>query len=124
MGTFWDYPCPARGAADLKHQHARDCNDHALGQCCECGMTFQEWADQRRPGIMPPRFSVAQRLSDMGLMTVPDREDDLVEPRYITGDGPQGSAWGLGRGELTDRQKVRVRRYVDFHLLHGRELQG
>lgn len=47
--------------------------------------------------------------------------ETLVEPRAITGDGPQGNKWGLGRGELTPRQQLRVERFVEFHRRFGRE---
>lgn len=113
---FWGLHCPARPGNDLLHRHARDCTDgHAIDQCCECGYRASEW---RPPvALVAAPVSVADRLRDIGVGPDP-RDQVLVEPKMITGHGPQGPKEGprvYGRGaDLTplDMQRLLFHIYV------------
>jgi hypothetical protein len=90
----------------------------------------------------PPDIDVQARLKSLGIMgswaEMPDgtllhlstekdtRMEDIhaapehdentpVEPRAITGEGPQGPKYGIGRGEATPRFLQRVKSYVQFY---------
>jgi hypothetical protein len=43
----------------------------------------------------------------------------MVEPRSITGTGPQGATWEKGRGELTPRQKNRLVGWSGWETYNG-----
>lgn len=117
----WLDQCPARGYG-LTHAHDRDCRDgHIAGQCCECGgfpgPIVAEQPSQPPTIVMPP-LDVQARLHALGLDHGEDTgmedirqehdEDTPVEPRMVTGDGPQGKTTGPGRGDLTPRQMTRL----------------
>lgn len=130
---YWSQQCPARGSG-LTHVHWNQCSPdghpgsdtgHHYGQCCHCGGYASQMA---REAVMPP-LDVAARLRQMGLITdegtpVATEQDtgleDIhaentpVEPKAITGEGPQGHRWGRGRGEFGWRDERRVEAYVGF----------
>lgn len=51
---------------------------------------------------MPRPMDILAQLQWMDLMRFERPEDILVEPRYITGNGPQGDNLARGRGNLTE----------------------
>jgi hypothetical protein len=42
-----------------------------------------------------------------------------VEPKAVTGGGPTGTPFGIGRGELTPRFRERVIKYVEYAKVRG-----
>lgn len=81
--------------------HRPDAFSSACVYCgCEVRSSFER--PFRPHGIL-------EQLAADGLVSVsPLREDILVEPRAITGNGPQGNPHGIGRGELRPDDKSRV----------------
>jgi hypothetical protein len=69
----------------------------------------------------PLNYRPTEHVMDQQPAAPEHREDTLVEPRAITGNGPQGIKWAIGRGDLTPRQQERLLRYVEFHRRFGRE---
>lgn len=140
--SFWQEECPARGPA-LTHTHWNQCtpqahpgeeSGHYPFQCCHCrGM------DPSARGTvlvvqMPPTLEqhIRAQLASLGITgswgpgDVPEQpasdehtDDELVEPRMITGEGPKGRLDGEGRwhlpGQLTERDQRRIANYVAFH---------
>jgi hypothetical protein len=102
--------CPMRTRGMPHYERAT-----ARGTCDFCG---QNITDERVGPNVPSTatqasvepVNVVERLVTMGLI-LPDalkdseRGDIMVEPRMITGDGPTGKDWKVGRGPLTARQK-------------------
>lgn len=89
--------CPRRGPG-LRH-HADAVGGYLV--CRECGVRLVD----PKPSGPPQPFSIVLRLRQLGY-NMP--EEPLVEPRAITGDGPQGSVRGPGRGALAPRQIKRL----------------
>jgi hypothetical protein len=120
-GGFWTLPCPARGPG-LTHVHDKQCDSgHAIGQCCFCG------ASMLLTSMAQAQQAMARRLKEMGLMSVTplnddppeERDETLVEPKMVTGNGPQGQNWSRNFGrfyrgvaELTEQDKRRLKFYV------------
>lgn len=96
---FWASNCPARGPA-LTHAHWNKCHPqtghpttgdtHTYDQCCHC----------------------LRSHADMDVHDESVRDDILVEPKAITGLGPQGNPRGRGRGPLTGSDEARLNFYV------------
>lgn len=97
---FWASQCPARGAG-LDHAHWSKCHPntghpdtgdtHRYEQCCHC-MRAHDDAEVHDESV---------------------REDDvLVEPKCVTGNGPQGNPRGRGRGNLTEQDQKMLTFYV------------
>lgn len=110
MHPWWANDCPGRGPA-LSHTPSQD--DQTL--CLHC-LQRVNTAPARPP--MPP-VDVAARYRALGLEMPhipppPHDEDELVEPSHITGKGPQGPAWGVGRGVPTLRFFARVEAFVGW----------
>lgn len=53
-------------------------------------------------------------VDDTTTTTEDHRDNDLVEPRMITGEGPTGKSWGIGRGPLTGRDMRRIVHTVEY----------
>lgn len=125
--------CPVRGPGLSHTQNGRDGSP-----CIECGTLITSVPPR---GIPPsatqaspadwPMINVDERLRALGLAGTyrsiagsrdmepqndapAHTEDTLIEPRAITGNGPQGSQWGLGRGSLTPRDKQRIVQTVEY----------
>jgi hypothetical protein len=109
---FWFRDCPMRGPA-LKHHHEQNCTDgHSYSQCCFCGESYTAVAIA--PAPMPP-LDVQARLTALGMIpptaptAEPEHKDDtVVEPKAITGNGPTGPVDSRGRGGLTKRLEERL----------------
>lgn len=103
MDTFLDGPCPARPGRG-HYPAPPDLLGILADQCRDCG---------KRVELVPQTLALVE----------PDKhqEDDLIEPRMITGKGPQGSPFERGRGTLTEPQKVSLLNHVEFNKLYGRE---
>ena len=107
---YWQEDCPARGVL-LSHTFGPGDNP---GVCAFCG-------GSPAARIMPP-LDVQARLAALGLgqspgpLTVEELHalDTLVEPRAITGLGPQGPNYGRGRGEFTWRDQQRLIARITF----------
>ena len=87
---------------------------------------------QRPPQEMAPQFDVAARVNEARATAqaapAPGANTDAPEPRMITGTGPQGHRWGLGRshdgeGGLTTRDKANLAARRAFLDKFGRENQ-
>lgn len=106
---WWSEDCPKRGPA-LSHIP----NDPGNGRCLFCDlpvgarllMTGEE-VDARLValGLTEPIVEVQQ---------IPHDDDTIVEPRYVTGEGPQGFRYGLGRGDASGRFLRRVEAFVGW----------
>lgn len=140
MSGFWSEDCPERGPA-LTHAHWDKCTPaahpgedggHMPFQCCHCraldpASKMESWPPEREPDLI----DVRSRLEALGLSTprvvrpnerdtgmedirAPLHDDSTpVEPRAVTGNGPDGVAWGPGRGALTPRQYERLLRVME-----------
>lgn len=152
MTGWWAEQCPRRSVG-LPHAHRKGCtieahdddreDGHYPFQCCEC-----EAFDPKSKAVVttPPPIDVQDRLNALGLMPPlgardivkglmsdqPPRrpeswdehmEHELVEPKYITGNGPTGTPWGLGRGELTPRFEARLLSYDRYVQRRGEVLE-
>jgi hypothetical protein len=120
----WDYrgnQCPKRGYG-LSHVQ------NGPATCVFCGIPITQ---EPPPGVpdtatqatvpdYQPFVSVAERLQDLGLMPPPLRDSEAheeqtpVEPKMITGQGPQGKPHGRGRGQFSDRDAHRAWSYVGW----------
>ncbi len=122
-GGFWSEQCPQRGPA-LTHAHGQSCladhgGRHAPTTCCHCGedeldgpaKAPESWP----PSAALPEVDIEARLRQIGLVVVEHEPDTMVEPRMITGNGPQGATWGKGRGkELTPADIRRLNFYTRY----------
>jgi hypothetical protein len=111
--------CPKRGPG---LSHIQDGRRRPNGSCVYCNVALPfrpppwEVYDVTPPPPVPPPFDVAGRLRALG-MVAPEPEpaepepDMPVEPKAITGDGPQGPTYGIGRG---DHLSERLRHKLDF----------
>ena len=126
MSDFWAAQCPARGPA-LTHAHGQSCpGEHEAGQCCHCGLFAKDWT-----GTPPVPLDVQQRLQSLGLIPdprefdLPPRVSDAIEPKMISGHGPQGRESGPGRGSLTPRQRRNLIARAQFtDYLDMKEAEG
>lgn len=125
--------CPARGPGLTHTLHGREGDP-----CVECGepLSMQPPRDYLPPTASqagpPPEVSidVVKRMRDLGFAGAyrditgakkvydqpkrdSDRDNVLVEPRMVSGTGPDGVTWGLGRGSLTPRQIDRLIRVAE-----------
>lgn len=96
--TFWQVQCPARGPG-LSHVHSVVCEsehgNHFHDECCECNLragNFRPASPDLGPNIPSPD----------------DEDDEPIEPKMVSGNGPQGRTDGKGRGILTERQQRRL----------------
>lgn len=99
---FWASQCPVRGAG-LEHAHWNKCDpkgyhpgtadSHTFEQCCHCLRTH-DTVDVHDEAVAP------------------DPDGVLVEPKHITGLGPQGNPKGRARGPLTGSDEARLKFYV------------
>lgn len=129
-GAWWRKDCPSR-AAGLGHAHWAACNPdtghphtsfdvnagnkHPWNVCCHCEQPAPAEVEPKATEPVPP--SVAERLQQMGLMAKVTQIDDIpLEPKMITGDGPQGSIQRHGRfrepGVLSDDDLSRLGFFV------------
>lgn len=116
MYEYRGNPCPARPTG-LPH------TQQGL-KCLHCGTPVSAYpqndpAYPQKDASPAPPVDVTQRLRDLGLIGPEaesdlDREDIPVEPKAVTGQGPQGRPNGLGRGEFTARDMWRTVTYVRF----------
>jgi hypothetical protein len=125
----WKQQCPARGYG-LTHAHDTQCKDgHIAGQCCECGgFPGPQVAEHTHQFSVPPPLDVTARMKALGLLQEDTGMEDIraehddntpVEPKMITGNGPEGKPDGKGRGDLTYRQEMRIMRWKAFILEIG-----
>lgn len=94
-------------------------------QCCHCrGLDPGARATVQGPEVQPP-IDVTARLIALGLMPAiysedePHQDDDIIEPKMVTGDGPQGSPFGPGRGPITPRFEARLLSYDRYVQRRG-----
>lgn len=118
--------------------HPGEPSGHLPFQCCHCRGMDPGARGTIVGNSVPPPLDVPQRLRDIGIMgtwqempdgtlvhiedpsvnhgfrqTPPPRyertDDTLVEPRMVSGQGPQGPVDAPGRGPLTPAQQARIR---------------
>lgn len=126
---WWKQQCPERGVT-LTHTHASQCRSehegHTFDQCCHCGAVQPD--TEKATMVMPP-IDVAARLRALGYKQIPEPPVDEPEPAApdpyfdetapreplsVTGQGPTGPRYGLGRGILTPRAERRAVAYVGW----------
>lgn len=132
--SFWETDCPER-AVGLHHAHWSECQPgrqghpgtgetHVYGQCCHCKQTAQEFheAQQRqslaptKAATCPPHIFWLGRCTQCGKPPADERDDVLVEPKFVTGNGPTGPLRGqerlappaYGRGPFTQENYARL----------------
>jgi len=134
-------PCPRRGPGLT---HIQDRSMRPEGHCGFCGVRIL-FPAQMVTGPDPTQsneqaFDLNKILQSMGLLPDESLEPGCIldhaslrhgaecihchivhEGRLITDLGPQGNPNAIGRGVLTERQAMRLLRYVAFAESHGRE---
>ena len=132
MAEYFRNSCPARGPGLPHTMHG------APGSPCrECGLPLTTEPPNER---LPLSASEARRTlgtSHVGAEVYnrdfntreagvpPEHDDDTpVEPRAITGQGPQGRLSGRGRGPFTKRDADRAAAHVEYRRWLGQHGGG
>jgi hypothetical protein len=107
MNDYRGNQCPGRDAG----------LSHVTGYANVCLYCKQQVTVEPPSGV-PPTATQAPYLEKSKVATPyaeqPHDDDTTVEPRMITGNGPQGRAHGKGRGPFTARDKARAIAHVEF----------
>ena len=99
--------CPQRGAGLT---HIADYKQRPDGSCVFCGSSLNE----AQPTV----------VSDPKPETVLPVDQTLIEPKMITGNGPQGRVAAPGRGDFTSRDEDRTVSYVGWREFLARNGGG
>lgn len=106
----------------------KDCDIRLVPPPCDaCASTDHTTPAHKEPEVFPV-LNVAERLQALGLVkqdgapydpqpyppTEEARPFSIEEPKCITGEGPTGPKYGLGRGDLTPRFERRLVAYVAY----------